>query len=272
MHMMVSQHSNASVREAAVAGLFYPGDAGVLREDVQRLFESVHVQPVSTERPKALIAPHAGYIYSGGVAAAAYDQISPACDLIRRVVLVGPSHRVYFQGVAISTARAFATPLGEVEIDVDLKSQLLARGDVLAADAPHALEHSLEVHLPFLQVLLNEFTVVPLVTGVATPEFVADVLNTIWGGDDTLIVASSDLSHYLPYAEAQRVDAATNAQILARSINLTPEQACGALPINAVLAVANARDLDITEVARLNSGDTAGDRDRVVGYGAYAIQ
>lgn len=267
---MVTRVGNASVRQPAVAGVFYPGDPQELRSNVTELLAHAP-QVTSAAQSKALIAPHAGYIYSGSVAAAAYSLLVQRRATIRRVVLVGPSHRVYFRGVALPTARAFATPLGAVKIDSELTAELLARGDVLASEAPHAMEHSLEVHLPFLQVVLPEFTLLPLVTGVATADFVADVLSTVWGDEETLVIASSDLSHYLSYEEAQAVDTVTNAQILLRTPTLKPEQACGALPINSLLTAALARDLHVHEVARLNSGDTAGDRSRVVGYGAYAI-
>lgn len=268
---MALRPGNASVREPAVAGLFYPSDPVELRAMVSRLLSQAPTPDPRFRPPKALIAPHAGYIYSGAVAASAYKLIESQRAEIRRVVLIGPSHRVYFQGVALPTARAFTSPLGEVCIDMQLAQELSERGDVLASDAPHALEHSLEVHVPFLQEMLSDFTLLPLVVGVATSAFVADVLGTVWGDEHTLIVASSDLSHYLPYEQAQVVDTETNAQILTMSTSLKPEQACGALPINGVIGAAARRGLHVHEIARLNSGDTAGDRERVVGYGAYAI-
>ena len=220
---------------------------------------------------KALIAPHAGYIYSGAVAAAAYKYIESRRDAIRRVVLVGPSHRVYFEGVAVPQVEVFATPLGEIPLDHQTIRDLVGNGEVLASDAPHAMEHSLEVHLPFLQAALKDFTLVPLVTGAATAAHVARVLDGLWGDACTLIVASSDLSHYLTYSQAQRMDAQTSTKILNRTATLQPEEACGALPINAVLTAANVKGLQVHEIARLNSGDTAGDKARVVGYGAYAL-
>jgi AmmeMemoRadiSam system protein B len=266
---MVGGTGKSRVREPAVAGLFYPDDPQALRAEVEQLLTAR--TEVADAQDRALIAPHAGYIYSGGVTADAYSRLRRRRDEIRRVVLIGPSHRVYLQGVAISPADAFATPLGDVEIDRELRARLLAGGNVLSAEAPHAMEHSLEVHLPFLQLTLNDFTLVPLVVGVATPRSIADALLELWDVEDTIFIASSDLSHYLSYDEARRVDAATNEQILRRDPSLGFEQACGALPINALLTVARDRDLNVQEISRLNSGDTAGDRERVVGYAAYAF-
>lgn len=266
---MALRSGNTSIRPPAVAGLFYPADPAALRDEVEQLLTAAPA-PAGIA-PKALIAPHAGYVYSGGVAASAYKAIAARRDEIRRVVLLGPSHRVYFQGAAVPTARAFDSPLGEVPLDEEQVRELVERGDVLASDAPHAMEHSLEVHVPFLQTVLEHFTLIPIVTGSATPQYVARVLDTVWGDSHTLIVASSDLSHYLDYAQAQRVDAATSAQILARDATLQPEQACGALPINGLLTAATERGLQVHEIVRLSSGDTAGDRARVVGYGAFAI-
>lgn len=268
---MALRSRNASARAPAVAGMFYPDDPEKLRAMVSLLLSRATVPNREHMATKALIAPHAGYIYSGSVAACAYKIIQSRSEAIRRVVLVGPSHRVYFQGIALPQTRAFASPLGEVRVDEELAGELLSRGDVLASDTPHAPEHSLEVHVPFLQQVLRDFTLLPLVVGVATPALLADVLGTVWGDEHTLIIASSDLSHYLSYEEARSVDAQTNAQILAMTTSLEPEQACGALPINGVLAAAAQRGLRTHEIARLNSGDTAGDRSRVVGYGAYAI-
>jgi AmmeMemoRadiSam system protein B len=251
--------------------MFYPGNANELRSMVSRLLSQAPMPDPQFSSPKAVIAPHAGYIYSGGVAASAYKYVESRRNQIKRVVLVGPSHRVYFRGVAVPTAEAFASPLGEVPVDVDLAGWLSRRGDVVESDAPHVMEHSLEVQVPFLQQTLLEFTLLPLVVGAATAQQVTDVLSAVWGDDETFIVASSDLSHYLPYEQAQVVDERTSAQILSMTTNLEPEQACGALPINGLLGAASQRGLRAHQIMRLNSGDTAGDRQRVVGYGAYAI-
>jgi AmmeMemoRadiSam system protein B len=197
--IMVLQFGNTSAREPAVAGLFYPGDASELRDEVTELLErAAPPADIDPQQVKALIAPHAGYVYSGRVAALAYKLIAARRTQIRRVVLVGPSHRVYFHGVALPTTPAFSTPLGDVPLDRQSIDALAGRSDVLASDAPHAMEHSLEVHLPFLQVALEEFTLIPIVTGDAAPGHVASVLNAVWADPNTLIIASSDLSHYLP--------------------------------------------------------------------------
>lgn len=261
---------NASVRPAAVAGLFYPDDASQLRDAVARHLAAAGVGDLPAA-PQAMIVPHAGYNYSGAVAAAAYSLIASRRHEIRRVVLIGPSHRVYLQGIAVPEADAFATPLGNIAIDREHKALLLAGGDVVSADAPHAQEHCLEVQLPFLQVILDDFTLLPLVVGAAAPQHVASVLASTWGSEETLVLISSDLSHYHPYEVAQRIDRATSDAILRRTTDLSGEQACGAACINGLLQLARERQLSVTEVLRLNSGDTAGDRDRVVGYGAFAI-
>jgi len=261
--------SNASVRRPAVAGLFYPADERELRAQMSAYFRQA---PVGAHPcPKALIVPHAGYVYSGGIAAAGYALVAPERQTVRRIVLIGPSHRVYLRGGAVPQVDAFETPLGRVPIDSELRSALLARKDVLLSDEPHALEHSLEVQLPFLQTLFEEFTLLPIVLGAASPTYVASLLRDVWGGPETLVLASSDLSHYHAYDDAQRIDAATSAAILRYDANLSGDQACGAVAINGLLQLSHARRLPIAQVARCNSGDTAGDRARVVGYGAFSI-
>jgi AmmeMemoRadiSam system protein B len=262
---------NAGIRPPAVAGLFYPEDADALRSLIEKLRGDSLVEAELPAPPKALIVPHAGYPYSGPVAAAAYSLIEPLREVIRRVVLIGPSHRVYLHGVALPQAQSFATPLGDIPIDEDGRNLLLQRGDVLASDAPHEMEHCLEVQLPFLQTVLHEFTLLPLVIGSARTPQVAALLEDVWGGAETLVLASSDLSHYLPYDSARQFDAVTATAIVNRHTDLTHEQACGAAAINGLLAVARKLGLDVTEIVRLNSGDTAGDVRRVVGYGAFAI-
>ncbi len=267
---MRAASEKTSTRPAAVAGLFYPGDAGELRDAVDRYLHAAPAEFLRTP-PKALIVPHAGYIYSGPVAAAAYASIAARRGTIRRVVLLGPSHRVYLHGIAAPRADAFATPLGEIRIDREYRSALIASGDVMSADAPHAAEHSLEVQLPFLQVLLGDFELLPLVAGSAAPEHVAAVLEQSWGSADTLVLISSDLSHYHDYATAQRLDGETSTAILRRSPTLDGEQACGAVCINGLLHLAGQRHYTLSQILRQNSGDTAGDRQRVVGYGAFAV-
>jgi len=267
---MRPDRGNTSVRPPAVAGLFYPDDERELRDAVSA-YLGQHRATITGAPPKALIVPHAGYIYSGGIAAAAYAKVAQLRRAIRRIVLIGPSHRVYLRGMAVPVATSFATPLGKVAIDHELKSALLQRDDVVEADAPHAQEHCLEVQLPFLQTLFDDFTLLPLVLGSVAPEHVAAALAQVWGDAATLVLVSSDLSHYLPYEQARQVDAATSTSILRREATLVGEQACGSVGINGLLYLAGQRGLSLSEIARCNSGDTAGDRSRVVGYGAFAV-
>jgi AmmeMemoRadiSam system protein B len=262
---------SASVRTPAVAGLFYPEDADDLRATVGNLLANVDVSAALPAPPEALIVPHAGYPYSGPVAAAAYKLIEPLRDRIKRIVMVGPSHRVYLKGVAVPRVRCFATPLGEIPIDAAGRNRLLESRAVLASDTPHEFEHCLEVQLPFLQTVIGEFALLPLVVGSTPATQLASILEDFWGGEETLVIASSDLSHYHPYASAREIDAMTAKAIVAGHTDLTHDQACGAAAINGLLTVARRRALKVTEIARLNSGDTAGDLNRVVGYGAYAI-
>ncbi len=258
----------STVRPAAVSGLFYPGDPDTLSAMVDELLQAA--APAST-RPRALIAPHAGYIYSGPVAATAYKQIFQLRDSVRRVLLLGPSHRVAFAGLALSSAGSYATPAGDVAIDTAACQALLRLPQVSVRDDAHAQEHSLEVHLPFLCAVLGSFALVPVVVGDATPSEVAQVIDSGWVDDDTLVVVSSDLSHFLDYESARRVDTATTHAIEARATNITPQQACGCRAINGLMQVAGERALTVDTLDVRNSGDTAGDRARVVGYGAYAL-
>lgn len=266
---MRANYTNASVRPPAVAGLFYPEDPVELRESVMSYLDDAPA-PLVPKRPSSFIVPHAGYIYSGSTAAVAYRALG-SDQPPRRIVLIGPSHRVYVKGVAVPKAEAFATPLGTIQIDRELKRELHSLEDVIESDEPHRFEHSLEVQLPFLQVLFDELTLLPLVAGEASPSAVASILERTVQEEDTVILASSDLSHYLSYAQAQQVDALTNRAILNREPTLNGNQACGAVPINGLLHLARHHGLTVQELARCNSGDTAGDRNRVVGYGAYAL-
>ena len=221
--------------------------------------------------PKAVIVPHAGYVYSGAVAGFAYARLAAGRDTIRRVVLIGPTHRVPVRGLALPTARAFATPLGDIDVDRDAAAAALALPCVCASEAAHAFEHSLEVQLPFLQEVLGEFRIVPFAVGDATPREVADVIRLLWGGPETLIVVSSDLSHYHGYAEARAIDRATVDNVIALSPTLDHEQACGATPINGLLLCARERGMRPELLDLRNSGDTAGDKARVVGYASFAF-
>ena len=254
------------VRPAAVAGLFYPGDAAALRGTVADLLARAPAPPPGAPWPRALIAPHAGYVYSGPVAATAYRRTPPA----HRVALLGPAHRVYLRGMALPGARALATPLGVVEVDAAGAAAARALG-VIDAPAAHADEHSLEVHLPFLQQILGDFTVIPIVVGDAPAPEVARVIEAL-AADDTVVVISSDLSHYLPYAAAVRRDRATADRILALDQELAGDDACGCAPLNGLAQAARTLGWRPALLDLRNSGDTAGDTARVVGYAAFALE
>lgn len=258
-----------AVRPPAVAGLFYPGEREELARTVAQLIGSTGASPRAV--PKALIAPHAGYIYSGPIAANAYALLAPARTLIKRVVLLGPTHRVAVRGLALPGATQFATPLGTVELDREAVALLRTIPHVVVSDAAHALEHSLEVQLPFLQTVLADFKLVPLAVGDVAAQHVAAVLDAVWGGPETLIVVSSDLSHYLNYREAQRADRTTCDAILALHTDIAHEQACGATPVCGLTLAVQRRGLKPELIDLRNSGDTAGDRSRVVGYAAFAF-
>jgi AmmeMemoRadiSam system protein B len=260
---------NRRIRPPAVAGTFYPDSPETLRFTVESLLRDVPA--ASGPPPKAIIAPHAGYLYSGPIAASAFQAVAAAAQRIERVVLLGPSHFVVLRGLGLPDMSYFATPLGDVRIDPEGAGAAMRLPQVRVQPDAHVREHSLEVELPFLQVLLGDFTLVPLVVGEAGPEEVAEVLDQLWGGPETLVVISSDLSHYLPYATAQAVDRETADAILAFGGPLDPRQACGARPVNGLLLAAERRGMTSALLDLRNSGDTAGDRDRVVGYGAFAF-
>lgn len=256
------------IRPPAVAGMFYPADPVVLRRDVQAMLAEAQTHALT---PKAIIVPHAGYIYSGPIAASVYSALRPYADRIRRVVLLGPVHRVWVEGLALPDADAFETPLGRIDMDADAIALLAPLPYVQRSQAAHAMEHSLEVQLPFLQSVLTDFKLVPLLVGGATPDQVAEVLETLWGGDETLIVVSSDLSHYQPYEAARRLDRGTVDAILRMDSHLAGDQACGAHPINGLLVAARHKGLTPKLLDLRNSGDTAGDRKHVVGYAAITF-
>ncbi|KEQ14815.1 dioxygenase [Endozoicomonas montiporae] len=258
-----------TVRQPAVAGAFYPDDPNILQKVVFNMLQEADQRDLS---PKALIVPHAGYIYSGPVAASAYQLLEPYRDNIRRVVLLGPSHQVAFEGLALPDADHFMTPLGSVHLDRPAMAALGRFSQVQVLPLAHSMEHSLEVQLPFLQSCLDQFSLVPLVVGQASALAVAEVIDFLWGQDDTLIIISSDLSHYHSYEEAQRRDNLTVKAIEQLTTDLTGGQACGCSPINGMLKVAQRRGMEVQTLDVRNSGDTAGDKKRVVGYGAFAIQ
>ncbi|TVQ75404.1 MAG: AmmeMemoRadiSam system protein B [Chromatiaceae bacterium] len=263
-----------TIRHPAVAGQFYPAEADALRASVQAyLDEGGEESPASHPAPKALIAPHAGYIYSGGVAGRAYATLTPErAAQIKRVVLIGPAHRVGFYGIAAPSVDGFQTSLGTVPVDQDSIEKAVKSPTVFRFDDPHRNEHSLEVQLPFLQMLLDDFTLVPLVVGSATGEEVASALEDVWGGDDTLVVISSDLSHYLDYDTAREVDTRTsNAIRQLKAEEIQPGHACGYVPVQGLLINARRHGLRGETLDLRSSGDTAGPREQVVGYGAYAF-
>jgi AmmeMemoRadiSam system protein B/AmmeMemoRadiSam system protein A len=261
----------AAVRPAAVAGLFYPGSERARAAEVDELLGGVEQATPRLRFPKALIVPHAGYVYSGQVAARAYDELAAARGLVRRVVMLGPVHRVPVRGLAVPGAAAFATPLGSVRLDSEALRAVRDMPQIVQSDAAHALEHSLEVQLPFLQKVLGDFSLVPFAVGMASVEEVAGVLERLWGGAETLIVISSDLSHYHPYEQARQIDRSTVTRIAGFATDLDHEEACGATPLNGFLALARKKGLFIKLLAACNSGDTAGGKGQVVGYSAFAF-
>ena len=256
------------VRQPVFAGSFYPADPDELRDEVRKYLGPARTPSVPA---KAIIAPHAGYVYSGPIAGSAHARLRGHEKTIERVVLLGPTHRVAFSGLALSDRTAFATPLGEIELDTEALSRVRSLPQVQVLDEAHAEEHSLEVHLPFLQEVLTTFKLVPIVIGEATPKDVAEVLDALWNGPETVIVVSSDLSHYNDWSTAREIDQQTAATIAA----LRPvghNDACGRVPINGLLASARRHSMRVRTLDLRNSGDTAGSKERVVGYGAFAVE
>jgi AmmeMemoRadiSam system protein B len=260
------------VRPPAVAGTFYPADRAALAEAVRRSFAGAHSGDGDDAVPKAIIVPHAGYRYSGPIAASAYLRLAPARRRITRVVLLGPSHHVPVDGLAVTSADAFATPFGLIAIDDDARQAALGHPAVHVDDTPHALEHSLEVQLPFLQVVLDSFELLPLAVGHSPAADVAAVIDLLWGGPETVFVVSTDLSHYHRHAEAQAIDGRTATAINGLAPDaISDSDACGAYPLRGLLVTARAQHLTVGQLDLRTSGDTSGDRERVVGYGAFAL-
>ncbi|NNG12618.1 MAG: AmmeMemoRadiSam system protein B [Halobacteria archaeon] len=256
-------------RQPAVAGSFYPADPQELRNMLESYLQAA---PADTTAPRAMIAPHAGYVFSGPVAASGYARLLRSGHHYRRIVLLGPAHRVAFRGLATTSASAFATPLGDVAVDREAIASITRLPQVHELDEAHRLEHSLEVHLPFLQLTLKDFSVVPLVVGDASAEEVCEVIEALWTGPDTLVIVSSDLSHYHDYETATRLDSATTRQIEQLDYQgLAYDQACGRNPVSGLLLFAQHHGLSATTIDLRNSGDTAGPRDQVVGYGTYVF-
>ncbi len=261
----------AEIRPPAVAGMFYAADPGELERDVTTMLQAIDPRP--KPKPRVLIAPHAGYIYSGTVAAQAYARLDPWCDRIVRVAILGPAHRVPVSGLAVSAMDAFQTPLGTVPIDTGEIARLSELRQITVNDRAHAPEHSIEVHLPFLQTVLGSFQLIPLVVGDASPLDVREVIERWWDADDTLTLISTDLSHFLDYETAQAVDSRTDEWIRDFQYeSIGPEHACGCRPLNGMLQLARECQADIERLMLCNSGDTAGSRDRVVGYASYALR
>lgn len=259
-----------SIRKPAVAGMFYPANPEELRSMVRGFVDSARK---GGSVPKAVIAPHAGYVYSGPIAGSVYARIEPARGRIKRVVLLGPSHRVPFRGLAIPSSGYFATPLGNVPIDQEALAEISDLPHVQVLDTAHAMEHSLEVQLPFLQEVLGTFKLVPIAVGDATALQVSEVLDRLWGERETLIVISSDLSHYYDYKTAKKMDQATSRAIeTLKPEEIDHEQACGRIPITGLLVSAHRHGLRAKTIDLRSSGDTAGPRDEVVGYGAYVFE
>jgi len=273
-----------SIRKAAVSGQFYPDDKPYLQEMIAHFLDDAISRSVSKNKPplitlnaalkpKAIIVPHAGYIYSGMVAATAFSCLLPFKEQIKRIILLGPSHRVSFSGLATSSADYFQTPLGNTRIDQEANRQICLLPQVNLNDDAHQFEHSLEVELPFLQLVLGDFSLVPLVVGDANDEAVSEVLEMLWGDSETLVVISSDLSHFLDYESARQRDQKTCEAIESYSLeSIHYDDACGKNPIKGLLLSAQKHALNITRLALCNSGDTAGDKARVVGYGAWVLR
>lgn len=268
---MASYNPISSVRHAAVAGMFYPADAQELARDVDRLLDGAVPSLIEAGAIKAIAVPHAGYVYSGETAACAYASIAARRTEIRRVILLGPTHRVAISGLALPDAESFDTPLGTIDVDGEMAAAVRALPQIVVNRTAHAAEHSLEVQLPFLQRVLDDFTLLPLAVGRASADEVAEVLDILWGGPETLIVVSTDLSHFHPYREAVQIDAGTVRDVLDLRTDIDHEHACGATPLNGLLLCARRRGLRPQLIDARNSGDTAGDRSRVVGYAAFAF-
>ena len=260
----------AVIRPPAVAGAFYPAERDALERQLALFLSETNATDAAL--PKAIIGPHAGYVYSGAVAGRAYARLASARGRMKRVVLLGPSHYLAFKGLAVDASDAWQTPYGAVPLDAEAIARLNGMPMVGRLDAAHEREHALEVHLPFLQHVLGEFRLVPIVCGDAPPEAIAAVLDALWGGPETLVVISTDLSHYLDYDACREIDEATAGAIERCDIDaITPTGACGAVPTRGLLLAARRRGLAIERLDLRNSGDTAGSRDRVVGYGAWAL-
>jgi AmmeMemoRadiSam system protein B len=260
------------IRPPAVAGIFYPEDAAILTKTLRRLLNSARLRACHGSVPKAIIVPHAGYLYSGPVAASAYARVATAKSRVHRVVILGPAHTVALERIAASSADAFSTPLGVLEVDSALRDAVIEDGLVSVSDLAHVAEHSLEVQLPFIQFVLGRVNVLPLVVGAVPTSAVAELLDRVWGGPETLVVVSTDLSHYHDHETTRRLDGRTAAAIVARNPEgVAPSDACGFYALRGLLAVAARRDMEVELLDLRTSADTVGDPTRVVGYGSFAL-
>ncbi|VAW93010.1 COG1355, Predicted dioxygenase [hydrothermal vent metagenome] len=262
----------ASHRNAAVAGQFYPNDSAALQSDINQYLNTVSKNSQPKKNAKAYIVPHAAYIYSGGIAASAYNQLKKCSHSISNVVLLGPAHRVAFNGIAYCSAKFFNTPLGSVPVNNSIIKEIKHLNFMLCNDAAHEHEHSLEVQLPFLQTVLKKFTIIPLLVGNCNSLEVSILLEQIWGDSETLILVSSDLSHFNTYQVAKEMDNSTSKAITSlQPEKINYENACGRTPVNGLLDIAKKKNLKVSILDVCNSGDTAGDKNRVVGYGSYSF-
>lgn len=266
----------STIRKPAVAGTFYPASPDELRNMVREMLAKSQSTTMATINPRAIIVPHAGYIYSGIVAAHAYGCIREFAGRITQVAILGPAHRVALRGMALSPAEFFQTPLGNIPVDQEACAKLASYPQVTMDEEAHEYEHSLEVQLPFLQELLGDFKLVPIVVGETSPEDVYTVLsyfsNNISGDKNTLIVISTDLSHFESYEMASSHDRKTSQAIEELKYeNINSGDACGRNPLNGLLYFAREKNLHMQKLALQNSGDSTGDHDRVVGYGAYVL-
>ena len=267
---MMATQDQKTVRLPAVAGQFYTSNPVELKQQINNFLQ--HAEMSQEAPPKAIIAPHAGYIYSGPVAATAYKTLESIKAKIRQVVIMSPAHRYGFRGIAWSQADYFRTPLGDIPVDKKAITKLDDLEYVMPLEKAFEGEHALEVHLPFLQVSLEEFSILPFIVGMASPQQVAEVLNRLWGDEQTLIVISSDLSHFHEYHQAQQQDKRTSNNIEALNYEaIAGEDACGTYPLSGLLLTARQKQLHASVLDLRNSGDTAGDKNSVVGYGAYIV-
>jgi AmmeMemoRadiSam system protein B len=263
---------SSAIRPPAVAGTFYPEDAAILAETLRRLLNSARFKASGGPVPKAIVVPHAGYVYSGPVAASAYARVAAARGHIERVVVLGPAHTLTLEDIAASSADGFSTPLGVLEVDCASRDALIGDGLVSIFDLAHLAEHSLEVQLPFIQFVLGPVKVLPLLIGTASTAAVAQLLGRVWGGAETLVVVSTDLSHYHDRETARRLDSRTAAAIVARNPEaVSPADACGASVLRGLLSFATKREMKVELLDLRTSADTVGNLTRVVGYGSFAL-